>query len=367
MTSAYRVLICGASYGALLGTKIAAAGHSATLLCRPATAKLINTEGVRVHFPTDDHDVIVESSTLPGRLSAVSPSHLDIAFDLVVLAMQEPQYNAVELRSVLSKIATAGIPCMSIMNMPLLPYLARLPIDATRVLDAYSDPGVWGGFDSDLITWCSPDAQAFRPFADKPNVLQVRLATNFKTAPFARREHTDILRRLQQDIDDARFTVGKAHDRELPVKVRVHDSVFIPLAKWGMLLTGNYRCIHGSGLRSIAVAVHEDVAAARSMYDWVLAVCRRVGARDEDLVPFDKYAKAARALTAPSSAARALAGGATSIERVDRLVQGIAAGFRMQSAELDRTVDLVDSWLAANRREQRTDPCSPIARVTAVN
>ena len=37
-----RVLILGASYGSLLGTKLAMAGHDATLVCRQATADLIN-------------------------------------------------------------------------------------------------------------------------------------------------------------------------------------------------------------------------------------------------------------------------------------------------------------------------------------
>ena len=34
---------------------------------------------------------------------------------------------------------------------------------------------------------------------------------------------------------------------ELPVKLRVHDSIFVPLAKWAMLLTGNYRCVTEDG------------------------------------------------------------------------------------------------------------------------
>jgi hypothetical protein len=351
MTPAYRVLLLGASYGALLATKIAGAGHSVTLVCRPATAKLINADGVRVHFPSDNGNITVDSCKLPGRLSAASPSEIDLDFDLVVLAMQEPQYCAADLRVLLSRVARAAIPCMSIMNMPPLPYLARLPIKAECAQVAYTDPTVWHSFDPALMTWCSPDAQAFRPAADKPNVLQVRLATNFKAAPFASEQHTAILKRLERDIDNARFAVNGDCNGELPVKVRVHDSLFVPLAKWSMLLTGNYRCVQERGIRSIAAAVHHDPSSSRATYEWVLQVCRNVGARDEDLVGFDKYAKAALALTAPSSAARALAGGATSIERVDRLVQAIARELGMRCDEVDRTVGLIDSWLNANRRQ----------------
>jgi hypothetical protein len=55
-------------------------------------------------------------------------------------------------------------------------------------------------------------------------------------------------------------------------------------------------------------------------------------------------------LTKPSSAARALAGGATAIERVDLLVQSLGAQKGMRSDAIDQTVALVDSWLARNRK-----------------
>ena len=52
-----------------------------------------------------------------------------------------------------------------------------------------------------------------------------------------------------------------------------------------------------------------------------------------------------------STAARALANGANHIERVDRLVQIIAAGKGMHNDEVDRTVALVDGWLERNRKK----------------
>ena len=76
------------------------------------------------------------------------------------------------------------------------------------------------------------------------------------------------------------------------------------------------------------------------------------GAHEKDLVPFEKYAAAAQGLQSPSSAARALHAGAPNIERVDRLVQTIAATKGMRSATLDETVALVDAKLEANRKAQ---------------
>src|ERR1041384_8704964 len=88
-----------------------------------------------------------------------------------------------------------------------------------------------------------------------------------------------------------------------------------------MLLAGNYRCVLKDSVRPIKEAVHRDLEASRSVYNWVVKLCVSLGANEKDLVPFEKYAAAAQGLANPSSAARALFGGAPNIERVDRLVQ----------------------------------------------
>lgn len=365
MGSKRRILVFGASYGSLLAAKLLGAGHAVTLVCRPATSRLINAEGIRIRIPVSSGGEVVEvdSRRLPGHLCASTPSGIDFAsYDLVVLAMQEPQYRAPELRESLARVARAALPCMSIMNMPPLPYLCRVPgLDVATLRMTYTDATVWEGFDPALVTLCSPDPQAFRPENEKPNVLQVRLATNFKTARFASGTHNAMLIGLQDDVETARFPIG---DRAiaLPVKLKVHDSLFVPFAKWAMLITGNYRCIQPHGMRSIAAAINEDGATARSVYEWVTQVCRKLGADDEDLVAFDKYTSAASSLSSPSSAARALAAGGVHIERVDRLVQAVAANLGMRSAEVDRTVDIVDSWLASNRRKQHVRRPAPETR-----
>jgi hypothetical protein len=137
---------------------------------------------------------------------------------------------------------------------------------------------------------------------------------------------------------------------ELPVKLKVHDSLFVPLAKWAMLLTGNYRCVTAAGPRSIQEAVHADPEESRAVYDWVREVCLALGAAPADLVPFEKYAAAAEGLVRPSSAARALFAGAQNIERVDRLVQAVAVQKGMRHPAVDETVALVDARLAGERK-----------------
>ena len=207
---------------------------------------------------------------------------------------------------------------------------------------------MWDEFDPALMTLCSPDPQAFRPPDQPVNVLQVRLPTNFKSARFDSDEHTAMLRALQADIEAARYDDGDG-PIELPVKLKVHDSVFVPLAKWAMLLAGNYRCVQADEMRSIREAVHSDLDETRAVYDWVVDLCVALGADQRDLVPFEKYAAAAESLASPSSAARALAAGAPNIERVDRLVQTIAAAKGRSSDAVDRTVALVEGWLERNR------------------
>ena len=71
------------------------------------------------------------------------------------------------------------------------------------------------------------------------------------------------------------------------------------------------------------------------------------------MVPFEKYAKAAEGLGKPSSAARALFGGAAHIERVDCLVRRIAQQQGLRFDTLDEIVTLVDERLARNRSPER--------------
>ena len=348
------IMIMGASYGALLGIKLCAAGHSTTLVCLPDEAELINREGQRVRMPVKGRDELVEvdSRRLPGRLSAATTGAIDPSdFDLVGLAMQEPQYGASGVRELLDAVARSGVPCMSIMNMPPLAYLKRIPgLDVEPLRSCYTDPSVWDSFDPAKMTLCSPDAQAFRPPEEKTNVLQVSLPTNFRAARFESEEDTSALRALQADIEAIRYDDGTG-PVELPVKLKVHESVFVPLAKWSMLLAGNYRCVQETDMRAIRDAVHGDLELSRSVYDWVNSVCRAIGASEGDQTPFEKYANAAQALAKPSSAARALLAGAPRIERADHLVQSIASQRGMRSEVVDESVRLVDGWLSANRRE----------------
>jgi hypothetical protein len=345
-----KILILGASYGSLLGMKLALAGHDVTLVCLPAEAEAINQKGAIVRMPVKGREGLVEINTkdLPGKLRATGTQGVDPkAYDLVALAMQEPQYRSPGVRELLESIAKAKVPCMSIMNMPPLPYLARIPgIDVSKVRESFTDPSVWDAFDPKCMTLCSPDPQAFRPPEEPVNVLQVRLPTNFKAARFESEAHTAMLRELAADIEAARY-----QGMELPVKLKVHDSVFVPLAKWAMLLAGNYRCVQRDGVISIRDAVHGDLEETRAVYQWVVDLCVSLGADRGDMVPFEKYANAALSLASPSSAARALAAGAPNIERVDRLVQLVGAQRGLSSPAVDETVERVDAWLVRNRRK----------------
>jgi hypothetical protein len=239
------------------------------------------------------------------------------------------------------------------MNMTPLPYLKRIPGLSTETLEAcYADPGLWKNFDPALSTLASPDPQAFRPPDLPKNVLHVGLPTNFKAARFDRAEPTALLRDLESDIEAARFDPGDG-PIEVPVKLKVHDSIFVPLAKWPMLMAGNYRCIRRDDMIPIREAVHANVEKSRQVYDWVSGLCTSLGANDDDLVPFEKYAKAAEGLGKPSSAARALFGGAEHIERVDCLVRRIAGQQGLRFDTLDEIVTLVDERLARNRSAER--------------
>ena len=355
MPATYNILLMGASYGSLLASKLLFGGHSIHLVCLPAEADLINAEGFKVRLPIRGRKepVLLESRKLPGKVTAGPAAGVDPKqYDLVGLCMQEPQYRSSGVRELLDAVGKSRVPCMSIMNMPPLPYIKRIPgLDYKALEAAYTDPRLWDSVESHKITLNSPDPQAIRPPDGKANELLVTLPTNFKCARFEDDKDTAILRQLERDVDAARFDTPEGKI-ELPVKLKVYELIFVPLAKWAMLCAGNYRCVTKDGMRTAQEAVHSDIETSRSVYNFVNDLCVKLGAKPDDLVPFEKYAAAAQSLTRPASAARALQNGAPNIERADKLVQLIAKQKGLSNPVLDATVALVDTRLEANRKKQ---------------
>src|SRR6202012_4053223 len=272
----YNILLMGASYGSLLASKLLFGGNSIHLVCLPAEADLINSEGFKVTLPIRGRKdpVLLESRKLPGKVTAGPATGVDPKqYDLVGLCMQEPQYRSPGVRELLDAVAKSRVPCMSIMNMPPLPYVHRIPgLNHDALKPAYTDPTVWDSFDPETLTLCSPDPQAIRPPEEKVNVLQVTLPTNFKVARLKDEKSTNILRQLEKDIDAVRFDTPEGKI-ELPVKLRVYDGIFVPLAKWAMLCAGNYRCVTKDGMRTAQEAVHSDIETSRSVYNFVFDLC----------------------------------------------------------------------------------------------
>ncbi len=354
MQAPRRVLILGASYGALFGIRLAAAGHHATLVALPYEVDCINEDGCRVRLPVRGREghVEIHSKALAGHVDAAVPDVAEPArYDLIVLAMQEPQVCAPAIRRLLAAVAASGQPVLSIMNLPPLPFLERIAaLEGAALEVCYTDPSVWDGIDPSRVSHCSADPQAFRPAGEPPNVLQVRLATNFKAAPFAHAADQQLLEEIADSIATTRVSIdGDVVD--LPVKLKAHGSIFVPLAKWPMLIAGSYRCLETDPIVSIGETVHRDLALSKQIFDEVAGLCRILGAAETDLVPFERYAAAARALESPSSAMRALAAGAVHIERVDKLVATIAAHLGRPIRGVDAIVARVDALIARNQAE----------------
>src|ERR1700686_3348727 len=115
----YNILLMGASYGPLLASKILFGGHKLHLVCLPAEADLINAEGFRLRLPVRGRKdpVALDSRKLPGKVTAGPAAGVDPKdYDLVGLAMQEPQYRSTGVRELLDAVAKSRVPCRPIMK-----------------------------------------------------------------------------------------------------------------------------------------------------------------------------------------------------------------------------------------------------------
>ena len=350
----YNILILGAAYGSLLASKMLFGGHKIHHVCLPAEADLINAEGFRVRLPVKGRKdpVLLDSTKLPGKVTAgpatgVNPKD----YDLIGLAMQEPQYRSPGVRELLDAVAKSRVPCMSIMNMPPLPYVKRIPgLDYAALEPAYTDARVWDNFDPRCLTLCSPDPQAIRPPDEKVNVLMVTLPTNFKVAKFDDEKGTAILRQLEKEIDAVRFDPGDGtQDRAAgeAARPRLRSSCRWPNGRCCSPATTaasprtacgprRRRCTPTSRPRARSTTSCSTSASSS-------APRRPISCRSRNTPP------RRRSLVRPASAARALQNGAPNIERADKLVQLIAKQKGLSHPAIDAQVALVDARIAANR------------------
>lgn len=350
-----RILVLGAAYGLLPAVRIALAGHCVSVMCHAEEQDSLARHGATVTFMRRDGrpgQVLTAPagfgpSEAPGKIGLVGSDADPSGFDMVFSALGEPHLAAAEITALFSRIALSRRPLVALANLLPLPFLARLGhMNLATLRSAYQGAAVWDIMDPARVTAASPDAQAVRTDPARADQLTVTLGSNFKIAPFAAGGPQAVLERIAADVGAFR-----SDGVPLPARLIAHSSLHVPLAKWPMLIIGNCRSVTDSGTpRSIAEAVAADPGESCKLYADVTDVVQRLGAADSDLVPFATYATAARSLSRPSSLARALAQGATQVERIDLMIAHAAAEVGFKSTALDRVVERIERKLAANHQ-----------------
>ena len=349
------ILVLGASYGLVLGLKAAHSGHRVHFVCREHEVELINAGKAYLRLPskTDGSVVTLSAEKAQCKPAAYTPEDLpNLDYDLCVLAMQEPQFSSPELTQLVAEIGKANIPLLSIMNMPLPIFLkGKVAFSVDELSGVWQSISAWQWLDATRFSAASPDPQAMMIQNSDALSVHVNHAANIKVAPFANTNDQQVLIDLAQSIDGLRVQQnGKMH--QLGMRLVAHSNELVSMAKWPMLITGNFRCWTSQGPVSIADAVHSDLDQSRLVYEWVGNLCAGLASEanlpSPPLVSFERYAQAAKSLTLPSSLARGLAAGATRVERVDLLLQGLASQRGMASPQLSIIVDSVNDALKYN-------------------
>ena len=336
MKKTYNVLILGASYGSVIAIKILAAGHNVDLLCLKNEAKLIDAEGINVSIPSirKKEEINLNSKKLSGKLNAKSFSNLE-NIDICFLAMQEHQYiKDTKLTNLLKQIAVKKIPMISVMNIPPSIFLKNIKnIKIDKADEIYKSHSIWKNINLDYLSVSSPDPQAFKPKPDKNNFIRVRLASNFKIAKFNDAKSNEVIEKLETDVKKLK----------LPIYFNVFNNPLISLAKWPMLITGNYRCIKKDRILSIKDAIAEDLEYSKKIYNSVLEFSINLGANQKDLIIFEKYLKRSSLLDAPSSVARAISNRNKDIERFDLLLNEISEQKNYEVIGLSEIIETINN------------------------
>ena len=357
-----RLLFLGGAYGSVLAVKCALAGHKVDVVCRAQEAANINNGRLTIHFPGNDgHSIGV--SQCKKNIRGIAPLSVEPSdYALCFLCMQEPQFADEDIVSLITQLVSLSIPIISLMNMPLPPYLlGRMGVDLPAAPKIWKNNALWSKLAPNSFTASSPDPQAIIEITHDATRVSLTLASNLKVAPFQNRAYQKRLEQLANDVNGLRVR-HKSSAWSPRVRLVAHESPYVPLAKWPMLIAGNFRCVGLASAESIRSAIWSDLNESKSIYEWVTALCgdlvRTVDKScdlDQIFVPFDRYANAAQQLTFPSSVARGLLSGATDVERVDRLLQELANALNRGSEFIDSVVDLVDEILTANRARERSE------------
>ena len=347
--SRINILVLGASYGLLFAARAALGGHRVDIVGRVDEVTQINRDRICVNFPARRKSEKIEISEHTANLDvhAIIPSQaIPQHYDIVVLAMQENQFLDPEIYDLAVKIAESRVPVLSVMNMALPPYLKRLDnVWHPSLTSVYHRPDLWERFDPANFSHSSPDPQAIRTDASNSSELTVTLGSNFKIAPFKSRRDQNLISQLCRTANAAPNLTDASVSKPSVYFIACH-SEHVPLAKWPMLMTGNYRCITDSAPTSIRDAVHQNLEVSEAIYDTVTALCRELGARDLDMVSFASYAKATRLLIRPSSVARALEQENPRVERMDILIEKLLGSRNMGSDLISQIVNRVSRKMA---------------------
>lgn len=336
--------IFGASYGIVVATKLLMAGYNVKCICKREEAESLNDKGFIINIPGYLNTTLkIFSKDLPGKFIAADPTSLEKEqISLVFLAMQESQYEDQDLSKILFFIAKNKIPCVSIMNMPPSIYLKNLKIkNYNKTKDFYKNFDIWNYFNLDYFTHCSADPQMYRTNLNEGNIFAVRLASNFRIANFVNAKCAKLIHEISSKVKSSRL-IFKDKKIRVPINFNIFDSKYIPLGKWPMLITGNYRCLDNLKLKSIKDAVLENIQESQLIYNDVSNLCCLLGANKNDLISFETYLKVINKLDAPSSVARMASSGTKNFERFDKLIQFLANENKIKIHGLEKIVSNFD-------------------------
>ena len=125
------------------------------------TSEIIYRYGIEGRIKLRDESVhrSIFSRNLSGKFDAITSADVVLSrYDLVCLPMQQPQYTDHTIRVLTIKIAEAKLPCLSIMNMPPLPYLKQIPALAAmhHLEEAYTNAKFENGSSQDWYRCARP-------------------------------------------------------------------------------------------------------------------------------------------------------------------------------------------------------------------
>jgi len=327
-----KIIFFGASYSLIFATKYAQSDIKVDIVCSKSEKEKINK--LKIEYSLNDKVSLrtIEIKNLKKINFITEANELSKSYLIAYLGMPAHAYDEYNVKEILKILIEKKIPMISLMNLPPYRYLEKINFFKDKKIKETYNKNFLINIPSEILTHASTEPQIKR----KNNIVSLKHTGTLRLSKFNSKKNNLALNK-------AVALFNSNIESSIPLKIKVYDSLFVPLNKLPMLMTGNYRCFDGKKYYSIKKVLNENIILSKKIYDLVVNCLVLAGAEKKNFFSFYTYLKSSKTLNQISSIAMNIRR-KKNIERADILVQQILLKLKIKDKNIFRINKIYDKY-----------------------